>query len=503
MKKYMISAFIMAVFYLGEVPYNKLYAMGSKKEKIQKEEVQDYNPYGGKSKKLDYKIVQEEISLDENNISEVYREIVESINSAGVRRYPESYRGENYEILTGETLNVRFPESGEYRAEIIKSPYLSKSSVVIKEQNLFFETGYQGEYILNITKDGIFYKRFRVNSKLKYSFTQEKNYDIILNSYENEKLDILLTSVKLSRVAFPDALYHKDSAFMILEKTLVKKRLDEAEEAADFIRNNFQLDFMEKKQLFYFDMEIAKDDPFKYRDFLEKNIHEPGFSDKLVNIILSGKTLREKDELFLKKTYSETLNPEIAVYLGRWYMDQGDSLDAERYLLYGKDYYTLCMLYLKNGELKRFDAALSKVSEDKIPLLKKEKDIYNRVRLIKKEVDLGDQKYQEENYEEAVLFYKRAEEKDIEASRRLGTEMKIGMSYYYITWYEDAANYFEKALESEKSPLKKAEIAYLIGVCYYRTQDKEKSMKTFEKLVKDYPGTTWSKKAMVYIVRLR
>lgn len=98
-----------------------------------------------------------------------------------------------------------------------------------------------------------------------------------MNSYENEKLDILLTSVKLSRVAFPDALYHKDTAFMILEKTLVSKKMAEAEEAAKFIRNNFQLDFMEKKQLFYFDMEIAKDDPFKYRDFLEKIFMNQGF----------------------------------------------------------------------------------------------------------------------------------------------------------------------------------------------------------------------------------
>lgn len=102
-----------------------------------------------------------------------------------------------------------------------------------------------------------------------------------------------------------------------------------------------------------------------------------------------------------------------------------------------------------------------------------------------------------------MLFYKRAEEKDIEAARKLDTDMKIGMSYYYITRYEDAANYFEKAMESEKTPMKKAEIAYLTGVCYYRMQDKEKSMKTFEKLAKDYPGTTWSKKAMVYIIRLR
>jgi len=503
MKKYTIAAFIMAVFYLGALPYNKLYAMGSKKEKVLKEEVQDINPYGGKSKKVDYKIVSEKINLNENNVSEVYKEIVKSINTAGVRRYPDSYRGEDYEILTGETLNVSFPEPGEYKVEIIESPYLSRSSVVVKNQNIFFETGYQGEYILNVTKDGMFYKRFRVNSKLKYSFTQEKNYDIILNSYENEKLDILLTSVKLSRVAFPDALYHKDTAFMILEKTLVSKKMAEAEEAAKFIRNNFQLDFMEKKQLFYFDMEIAKDDPFKYRDFLEKNIHEPGFSDKLVNIILSGKTLREKDELFLKKTYSETLNPEIAVYLGKWYMDKGNIIDAERYLIYGKEYYTLCMLYLQNEDLDRFDVTLSKVSEDKVPQLKKEREIYHRAKLIKKEVDLGDEKYQGENYEEAVLFYKRAEEKDIEAARKLGTDMKIGMSYYYITRYEDAANYFEKAMESEKTPMKKAEIAYLTGVCYYRMQDKEKSMKTFEKLAKDYPGTTWSKKAMVYIIRLR
>lgn len=170
---------------------------------------------------------------------------------------------------------------------------------------------------------------------------------------------------------------------------------------------------------------------------------------------MSGKTLREKDELFLKKTYSETLNPEIAVYLGKWYMDKGNIIDAERYLIYGKEYYTLCMLYLQNEDLDRFDATLSKVSEDKVHQLKKEREIYHRAKLIKKEVDLGDEKYQGENYEEAVLFYKRAEEKDIEAARKLDTDMKIGMSYYYITRYEDAANYFEKAMESEKTPMKK------------------------------------------------
>ncbi len=503
MKKYIISAFILAVFCLGGEPSNKLYAMGSKKEKVEKENLPNLNPDIGVSKKVDYKVISKEISLNESNVSEVYKKIVESINTAGLRRYPDGYRGENYEIFAGETLNVKLPEPGKYMAEIIKSPYLSKSYVVAKEGNLFFETGYQGEYILDIIKDGSFYKRFRVTSKVKYSFTQEKNYDIILNSYENGKLDILITSVKLSRLAFPDALYHKETAFMILEKALAERNLSQAKEAADFIRGNFQIDNMERERLFSFDKEMAKGDSARYRTFLEKNISKPGIEEELVDIILGSGILNDEDELFLIRKYSEDQDARIALYLGKWYMGKGDVINAERYLLYGKDYYNLCMLYLNEGDLEGFESALSKVSEDKIPELEKEREMYRRGELIKKELSLGDEKYQRENYEEAVLFYKRAEEKDIEASRRLGTDMKIGMSYYYITRYKDAAYYFEKALESEKTPIKKAEIEYLAGVCYYRMQDKEKSMKSFEKLVRDYPGTTWSKKAMIYIVRLR
>ncbi len=503
MKKYMISAFILAVFYFGGRPSNNLYAMGSKKEKVHKEKEQKLNPYGGNTKRVDFKVVPEEVVLKESNVDDIYKEVLESINSAGLRRYPEGYRGEKYEIFAGETLNVKLPGPGKYRAEIVNSPYLSKSTVAVKDGNLFFQTGYQGEYILDITRDGSFYKQFTVKSKVKYSFTQEKNYDIILNSYENGKLDILISSVKLSRLAFPGALYHKETAFMILEKALGEKNLDVAKEAADFISKNFQLNDMEREKLFDFDMEMAKEDPIKYRGFLEKYIHKPGLAEELVNIILAGKSLRDNDEIFLKKRYSETFNPKIALYLGRWYMNKGDIINAERYLLYGKDYYNLCLLYLNNGDLERFETSLLKVSEDKTAELEKEREMYHRGELIKKEITLGDEKYQRENYEEAVLFYKRAEEKDIEAARRFGTHIKIGMSYYYITRYRDAAYYFEEALESEKSPMKKAEIGYFAGVCYYRMQDKEKSIKSFEKLVRDYPGTTWSKKAMVYIVRMR
>ncbi len=503
MKRYMMMTFLLALFYFGVNPEIKVYAMGRKKEKVQKKDLPSAQPATASVRKVDSRVDPEEILLSESNVTWVYKDIIESIKNAGLRRYHEEYRGEDYEVFAGEILNVKFPQTGEYSAEVVKSPYLSDSDVVLKGEELFFKNGSQGEYIIEVTKDGSFYKRLRVISRVKYSFTQEKNYDIILNSYENGKLDLLISSVKLSRIAFPNALYHKKSSFMLLDQALTKNEFLEAKEAVDFIRKNFQLDEMDQENLLYSEMKILKSDPVKYKKILEKNSNNPKAATELLNLILDKKILTDKEVLFLESRYEETQDEKIALHLGRWYMNNGDIINGEKYLAYGKDYYNLCMLYLKNQDIERFELVFEKVSEEKRSDLLMAKDLYDREQLIGKEIQLGDEEYQAEDYEEAVLFYKRAEIKDRKAARGLGIDMKIGKSYYYIFQYTDAVNYFQKAMEVEKNPIKRAEIYYLTGMCYYRLEDKERSMESFERLVKEYPETTWSKKAVIYIVKLR
>lgn len=503
MRKYIVFIFFLAMFYSGMIPVNKLYAMGRKKEKVDKAVLSEVKSKEFSEIERECLLEQEKVVLDEENIEKVYNDIVEAVNNSGVRKYPVGYTGEDYEIFTGEILNIVFPQEGKYTAELVKSPYLSKTDLILKKSNLFFRTVYQGEYFIDIMKDGSFYKRLTVNSMLKYSFTQEKNYDIILNSYEVGKLDLLIKSVKLSRLAFPDAFYHKKSAFMILEQSLKEKKFSEAEKAIGFIEANFQLDDMEKERIFYCQGKILKGNPVKYKKYLKSNMENPKLAQELKEMLLSGKTLSEEESLFLENVYEKTQEGEVARYLGKWYMNTGDPLKGERYLIYGKDYYNLCVLYLENHDMERFNSFFQRVSEEKKPEIIKLRDIYSREKLLEKELSLGDEKYQAEDYEEAVLFYKRAEGKDMETARRLGTDMKIAKSYYYIFQYRKATEYFQKALEIERNPIKRAEIQYLAGVCYYRSEAREESIETFEKLVDEYPGTTWANKAMIYIVKLR
>jgi tetratricopeptide (TPR) repeat protein len=503
MKKYIISIFFMTIFCFGIMPGHEIYAMGSKKEKVEKETLPEGQSKYISGVEVGSLVEQKKVVLDEKNIEEIYMETVEAINNAGLRKYPLGYTGKEYEIFSGEILNVQFPQGGKYTVELIKSPYLSKVDLIFKKDDLFFRTVYQGEYLIDVIKDGSFYKRLTVNSKLKYSFTQEKNYDIILNSYEVGKPNLLINSVKLSRLAFPNALYHKKTAFMILEKTLEEKEFSEAEKALDFIDKNFQLDDMERKSIRYYQGEVFRGNPVKYKNFLLKHRDDSSMTKELIEVLLAGKSLSEEEALFLETTYEETLDSNIAKYLGNWYMNTDDTVKGERYLVYGKDYYNLCVLYLENSDMERFERCFENVSEEKKLEIIKLKDIYSRKKLLEKELNLGDEKYQAEDYEEAVLFYKRAEGKDMEIARRLGTDIKIAKSYYYILQYGEAAKYFEKALEMEKNPIKIAELQYLTGVCYYRLENREKSIESLEKLVNEYPGTSWANKAMIYIIKLR
>ncbi len=444
---------------------------------------------------------QPDIIVNEKNIEGLYRELSDRDSETALRRYPDHYNGEYYEVYTGEILGVNITDPVKVR--LIKFPYMSENETFIRDDMVFFETYYQGDYLLEVEDKEGNKRVVEVRAKHKYSFTEKQNYDIILNSYRAKNIGVFSPAKELFILSYPNSFAIRDIYFMEARLNIDLKRYEDAKEAISKIRGEYRLTAAEDEELILLEEKTFDRGSRAWKNYIYKNRETGDLKKKLLTYLHSNVKIEARDIKLLKTEYAETHSQKTAQIIGDYYAEAEDRGEALRYLAYAGDYEKICRIYLKDRELDLFDKTLSRVDASRRGALIAEKEKVLETIEVERELDLGRIRFDSNNYQEAILFFDRAKRKNPGISEELGVELDLGMSYYNLFDYERAVEHLLKVEETTKDSYKGLEADYYVAMSYYRGENREESLKYFQKIVRDYPETSWAKKSMIYIIRLR
>lgn len=444
---------------------------------------------------------QPEIIVNEQNIGGLYKELSDKVEKPGFRRYPAEYSGDYFEVYTGEILEVISPDVKTVR--IKEAPYMSEYDTLIKEGLVFFETYYQGEYTIQVEDSRGNIREIAIRARHKYSFTEKQNYDIILNSYNARNMAVFEPAMGLFELSFPDSFRIKETFIMEARLNIHNKRMEEGRRNLAKIRGNFILTDSERRELIILEEQTYKKGSMAWEDHLYRNTDIGVLKDMLLGHIYSKKDITERDVVLLKEEYSSSYDKRAAKLLGYHFKKKGAVGEAVKYLSYAGEYEAISRIYLQEGDMDAFEESLSKVGEASRARLNQEKAKEDARARVKRELDLGKEKVEEENFQEGILFFERAKKRDNVIAGEMGVELELGKSYYNLENYEKAIEHLEMVSLTEQDTYSTLEAQYYVAMSYYRSEKFDESLNFFEKIVKDFPETSWAKKSMIYIMRLR
>jgi tetratricopeptide (TPR) repeat protein len=114
-----------------------------------------------------------------------------------------------------------------------------------------------------------------------------------------------------------------------------------------------------------------------------------------------------------------------------------------------------------------------------------------------KTLQIALEKYQSQQYKEAVILFEKAIEND---PGKIGIQLYSGISYFEIAEYLKAVKSFTKVIEHQDN-LYIEQAKWYLGLCYLKTEEKEKAIKQFRELVDS--DSFYSAKAKTILKRLR
>ena len=194
---------------------------------------------------------QDNFFLNESGVAYLYDLIQRDSSTNTIREYLPSQIMVPMEVYVGENLIINNIDAD--RVKLISSPIKSDFIFTINGNALNFNSLYQGEYIAELYKGFTYIGTVKIKNKLKYNFTEKDNYDIILNSYNNQNLDLLVKSAQLYLIAFPTNSKQKDVAFMVLDLSSANNNQLLINKEIRYLKENFSLNEEEKIKLLSFE----------------------------------------------------------------------------------------------------------------------------------------------------------------------------------------------------------------------------------------------------------
>ena len=158
---------------------------------------------------------QESIVLTTTDAPGLLQVISQNLKTGKTKSYSERYNGSNFEVYVGDYLII--PLKAEDDFKLLSYPKNISYELGIKGTNLVFRSIYQGDFEIELRSLGDITRRITISNKLKYRFTEQNNYDIILKNYAMGNLKLLQDSVALHRIAFPDSFRDKEISFMLMK----------------------------------------------------------------------------------------------------------------------------------------------------------------------------------------------------------------------------------------------------------------------------------------------
>lgn len=432
---------------------------------------------------------QTDFYLNESGVTYLYDLIQRDLTTNSIREYLPSQISSTLETYAGETLIINNINAD--RVKIISSPVKTDYTFAINGNSLKFNSLYQGEYIAEIYKGFTYIGTIKIKNKLKYDFTEKDNYDIILNSYNNKNLDLLVKSAHLYSIAFPRNSKQKDIAFMVLDLGAINDNKLLINKEIRYLKDNFSLNENEKIKLLTLE-ENSSDGVFIINNYyLDYNRNNLKLNTEIMRII-QRKNSSTLDELqFLEKFYSDSQESQLAALIGNLYKLNGDSDKGNYYLsLSGGDFELTNSLIPTNSNGSLPFNTLSQISKEN--QIKQDPSEILTSSDPSKDITSGIDALNRKSYNEALIFFNKAESNS-------KTYFYRGKTYFSMNNYDKALLDFEKIDNPEENT---SELYYYLGVIYHKKGNLEKAKEYLRKSRENNPSSTWGRKSSIYLLKL-
>lgn len=432
---------------------------------------------------------QDNFFLNESGVAYLYDLIQRDSSTNAIREYLPSQMMAPMEVYAGETLIVNNINAD--RVKIISSPIKNDFTFNISGNSLNFNSLYQGEYIAEIYKGFTYVGTVKIKNKLKYNFTEKDNYDIILNSYNNKNLDLLVKSAQLYLIAFPTNSKQKDVAFMVLNlgsangnQLLINKEIR-------YLKENFSLNEDEKIKLLAFE-EKSSDGSFIINNYyLDYNRSNLKLNTEIMRAI-QRKNNATADELqFLENFYGDSQSTELALLIGNLYMQKGDSDKGNYYLSLAGSSSNLNSNFSNLTTPTSENSILSSnnIGEDEVVTSVSPSDS-------SKNITNGIDALNRKSYSEALIFFNKAESSSTNISE---VSFYRGKTYFSMNNFDKALSDFDKVTTPGENT---SELYYYLGVICHKKGDIEKAKDYLRKSRENNPSSTWGRKSSIYLLKL-
>ncbi|MEG0390636.1 MAG: tetratricopeptide repeat protein [Cetobacterium sp.] len=424
--------------------------------------------------------------LNESGVTYLYDLIQRDLNANSTREYLPSQISSTMDVYAGETLTINNINAD--RVKIISSPVKTDYNFIISGNSLKFNSLYQGEYIAEIYKGFTYMGTVKIKNKLKYDFTEKDNYDIILNSYNNKNLDLLVKSAHLYSIAFPMNSKQKDIAFMVLDLGAINGNQLLINKEIRYLKDNFSLNENEKIKLLALE-EKYSDGVFIINNYyLDYNRNNLKLNTEIMRAI-QRKNSSTSDELqFLEKFYSDSQESQLAALIGKLYTLNGDSDKGNYYLSLsgGSGEFAMPLTPTDSNITSTFNP-LDQISKDNQVIQES-----NTASNSSKDISSGIDALNRKSYNEALIFFNKAENTS-------ETYFYRGKTYFSMNNYDKALLDFDKVNNPEENT---SELYYYLGVIYHKKGDLEKAKEYLRKSRENNPSSTWGRKSSIYLLKL-
>lgn len=432
---------------------------------------------------------QDNFFLNESGVAYLYDLIQRDSSTNAIREYLPSQMMAPMEVYAGETLIVNNINAD--RVKIISSPIKNDFTFNISGNSLNFNSLYQGEYIAEIYKGFTYVGTVKIKNKLKYNFTEKDNYDIILNSYNNKNLDLLVKSAQLYLIAFPTNSKQKDVAFMVLNlgsangnQLLINKEIR-------YLKENFSLNEDEKIKLLAFE-EKSSDGSFIINNYyLDYNRSNLKLNTEIMRAIQRKNNATADEVQFLENFYGDSQSTELALLIGNLYMQKGDSDKGNYYLSLAGSSSNLNSNFSNLTTPTSENSILSSnnIGEDEVVTSVSPSDS-------SKNITNGIDALNRKSYSEALIFFNKAESSSTNISE---VSFYRGKTYFSMNNFDKALSDFDKVTTPGENT---SELYYYLGVIYHKKGDIEKAKDYLRKSRENNPSSTWGRKSSIYLLKL-
>ena len=433
-------------------------------------------------------LTQETIILTENDPSGILSEVSRTLREGKSKEYSGSYNGNTFEGYAGDYLFI--PLKSEDNFKLVSYPRNISYELGIKGNNLVFRSIYQGEFTLDFYSLGEVTRRVKISNKLKYRFTEQNNYDIILKNYASNDIKQLQNSVALHRMAYPDSFRDKEISFMLMELAGKDGNIGIVKEEIEFLKKYKTLDEQDKLTILDTLTAIGATSSNLDPVLLEYDSANTILNKELKRIILA-KSSPKKDEIeFLEKDFRDEPTKEAADFIGNWYLRNGDINKGTQYI---------------NGTIEGIapellESIFTKNEEGTVdPMAELENKNYTQFRSF---LNDGESSFNKGSYVEALVHFEKALEINKNYAETKDIYFYMGQSNLQLDNGQKAIENYKKALDLEKSDDKKAEIYYNMGIAYDKLGNKEESRNYFTFVRQKFPKSSWSTKSSIYLLKL-